>query len=114
MISSVKFAAWATPTWMRLRPPFGSPVFSLGNELHLRSDDPVAFDRFDLLVRTLHQHHKLGQPLNPDLIASLEETLAGGDETRLQQFQETAITIPQGFTKVFLPGAGTRWTTSTR
>ena len=87
-----------------LEAAIGSPVYSLGNELHLRSDDPGTFDRFELLIRTLHQHHKLGQTLNPDLIASLEEALAGGDETKLQQFQETSIAIPQGFSKVFPRG----------
>lgn len=82
----------------------GVPVYSLGNELHLRSEDPADFDRFDLLVRTLRQHHKLGQSLNPDLIASLEEALVSGDQGRLQQFQDTAIAIPQGFGKVFPRG----------
>ncbi len=82
----------------------GSPVFSHGNELHLRSGDPEAFDRLSVLVKTLYQHHKLGQNLNPDLIHSLQEALAGGDEAKLQQFQETAIVIPQGFTKVFPRG----------
>lgn len=81
----------------------GIPVYSLGNELHLKTDDTVVADRFDLLVRTLKQHHKLGQPLTPDLITSLEDALVSGDEERLDRFQE-AIVIPQGFAKVFPRG----------
>lgn len=81
----------------------GVPVYSLGNELHLKTEDAVVADRFDLLVRTLRQHHKLGQPLTPDLIASLEDALISGDEERLDRFQD-AIVIPQGFGKVFPRG----------
>jgi phosphate starvation-inducible PhoH-like protein len=82
----------------------GVPVYSLGNELHVRSEDPQVLARFDLLVRTLLQHHKLGQTMSGDLIASLQEALASGDSTQLQQFQDTAIVIPQGFGKVFPRG----------
>jgi phosphate starvation-inducible PhoH-like protein len=82
----------------------GAPVFALGNEVHLRSEDRAAFDRFDLLIRTLRQHHAQGQAVTPDLITSLEEALVTGDETKLQQFQDTAIVIPQGFGKVFPRG----------
>lgn len=82
----------------------GAPIFSLGNELHVRTEDPLVLDRFDLLVRTLLQHHKLGQVMSPDLITSLEEALVSGDSAALQQFQDTAIVIPQGFGKVFPRG----------
>lgn len=81
----------------------GVPVYSLGNELHLRTEDLEVFGRFDALVRTLRQHHKLGQPLNPDLILSLEQALNDGGG-KLQQFQESAIVIPQGYGKVFPRG----------
>ncbi len=82
----------------------GVPVYSLGNELHLRSEDPAVLERFGLLLRTLGQHHKLGQVINPDLITSLDDALINGDEAKLQQFQDSAIVIPQGFTKVFPRG----------
>ena len=81
----------------------GVPVYSLGNELHLKTEDAVVADRFDLLIRTLRRHHKLGQTLTPDLIASLEDALVSGDGGRLERFQD-AIVIPQGFAKVFPRG----------
>lgn len=81
----------------------GVPVYSLGNELHLKTEDSVVADRFDLLVRTLRRHHQLGQSLTPDLIASLEDALVSGDGERLDRFQD-AIVIPQGFSKVFPRG----------
>jgi phosphate starvation-inducible PhoH-like protein len=81
----------------------GVPVYSLGNELHLKTEDTTVTDRFDLLIRTLRQHHKLGQTLTPDLIASLEDALISGDGERLDRFQD-AILIPQGFGKVFPRG----------
>ncbi len=81
----------------------GVPVYSLGNELHLKTEDAEVADRFDLLIRTLKRHHKLGQTLTPDLIASLEDALISGDGERLERFQD-AIVIPQGFAKVFPRG----------
>jgi phosphate starvation-inducible PhoH-like protein len=81
----------------------GVPVYSLGNELHLKTEDSVVADRFDLLIRTLRRHHRQGQELTPDLIASLEDALVSGDGEKLDRFQE-AIVIPQGFSKVFPRG----------
>jgi phosphate starvation-inducible PhoH-like protein len=87
-----------------LESALGLPVYSLGNELHLGSEDPAAYEEFDRLIRLLKDRHKLGQTVNPDLITSLAEALAGGDESKLQQFQETSIVIPQGYSKVFPRG----------
>jgi phosphate starvation-inducible PhoH-like protein len=81
----------------------GSPVYSLGNEVHLGSEDAPVKERFDVLLRTLQRHHHLGHPVSPDLIQSLAETL-GGDGERLQTFQDAAIVIPGGLTKVFPRG----------
>lgn len=82
----------------------GAPVFSRGNELHLRSADQATFDRFEALVRGLRDQHRSGQTLSPDLIVSLEGVLAAGDPARLQLFQDSAIVIPQGYAKVFPRG----------
>jgi len=82
----------------------GSPVYTLGNEVHLGSDLLPVKDRFDLLLRTLARHHTLGHPVSPDLIVSLSETLLEGNSDRLRTFEEAAVIIPGGLVKVFPRG----------
>ncbi len=89
---------------LELEVVLGSPVFSLGNEVHLRTEDEPVKERFDLLLRTLQKHHNLGHTVSPDLIQSLSETLSGDDPTRLQTFQDSAVLIPGGLVKVFPRG----------
>ncbi|NNM66742.1 MAG: PhoH family protein, partial [Spirochaetales bacterium] len=82
----------------------GAPIFSLGNELHLKSNDPEVRLRFGSLVKELKNQVNLGRALNEELILSTQEGLQPGNESALKTLQEGAIVIPQGFSKVFPRG----------
>lgn len=82
----------------------GVPIYSLGNELHVKGEDPEAFSRLTGLVEALVQQYRQGQVMSPDLIATLNDALDSQDPSKVQDFQDASIAIPQGFGKVFPRG----------
>ncbi len=76
-------------------------IHSRGNELYLEDDDQ---ERRGLLVRMvdeIHDHVRLGQVLNEDLIKAVYLSLSENDLRKSDLLKESALTVPGRDRKVF-------------
>jgi phosphate starvation-inducible PhoH-like protein len=79
----------------------GARIFSRGNEIMLDSGDDTVRRTFRQLLQQLEDHVRLGQLPGPDLIRTLHDSLAGGEEEKAEVLKRNLVVIPNGLRKVY-------------
>jgi phosphate starvation-inducible protein PhoH and related proteins len=79
----------------------GARVYSRGNEILLDSADDATQRTFTRLLQQLEDHIRLGQLPGPDLIRSIHESFAAGEDEKADLLKRSHIVIPNGLRKVY-------------
>ncbi|NCN04610.1 MAG: PhoH family protein [Spirochaetales bacterium] len=76
-----------------------APIYTRGNELVVRIEDPVYRQQARLFIKELLLHLEDGNPIDPELIQALYSQIKNGFEP--EALRENFISIPQGYAKVY-------------
>src|SRR5208337_3312336 len=79
----------------------GVRVFSRGNEILVDSADGAVQKTFRVLLQQLEDHVRLGQLPGPDLIRTLHNSLANGEDEKVDVLKRNLVVIPNGLRKVY-------------
>ena len=79
----------------------GVRIFSRGNEITLDSADDSLRKTFRQLLQQLEDHVRLGQIPGPDLIRTLHNSLASGEDEKVETLKRNLVVIPNGLRKVY-------------